>query len=320
MVVKYLPVAYLPAVRRDLYLARVLRRLEDAPASISTLKVRWSDMVVLFTTNEAISEASVSVAEDISIAVFTRRMESLLNYGTKTDGTKAEDIKTDNVEWVLKWADKISRYGTPEEVRRLLCDKIVALDGQTGETIGVLKIKRRSVNAGYAKVRLVPAEDSLQLVCRHTTAQGLKAVWKSVLWRLKPQHGSSAPATPVGTIPEVLRVVPPCVLVRENKGGYYFDEKAGWLSEQGYDVDLSKDIDVTLPISRFAGSDLPSDTAEFYFRVELRRLPAGKPKDILIYGNILKVSTRYWADFAQKAKAVSDWLGLGWEISGQEGS
>jgi len=172
-------IASLPAVQRDLYLARCLRRVEDAPASVSTLEIKWPDMIVSFATDEAISEASVEVAEEISIAVFTRRMESLLDCGAKTDGAS---------EWVLKYSAPISMFGSVKEVRRLLCDKIASLDGQTGETIGVLKIKRRSVNAGHAKVRLVPAEDSLQLICRHQTAQGLKAVWKSVLWRLRPQY------------------------------------------------------------------------------------------------------------------------------------
>lgn len=174
-------IANLPAVQRDLFLARCLRRVEDAPKAASTLRVEWPDMVVSFATDEAISEASVEVDEEISIAVFTRRMESLLDCGTRTEGV---------AEWVLKYSSHLSDYGSVEEVRRLLCDKIAALNGETGETIGVLKIKRRSVTAGHAKVRLVPAEDSLQLVCRHTTAQGLKAVWKSVLWRLKPLHGT----------------------------------------------------------------------------------------------------------------------------------
>jgi hypothetical protein len=174
-------IASLPAVQRDLFLSRAIRRVEDAPASVSTLKVRWPDMIVAFGTDEAISEASVQVAENISIAVFTRRMESLLDCGTQTEGA---------AEWVLKYSAPISSFGSVEEVRRLLCDKIASLDAETGETIGVLKIKRRSVNAGHAKIRIVPMDDSLQLVCRHTTAQGLKAVWKSVLWRLKPLHGT----------------------------------------------------------------------------------------------------------------------------------
>jgi len=137
-------------------------------------------MVVAFGSDAAIAEASVEVSEDISITAFSRRMESLLDCGAKSEG----------LEWVMKFACRMSEYGTADEVRRLLCDKIASIDGLTGETIGVLKIKRRSVNAGHAKIRLVPNEDSLQLVVRHSSAQGLKAVWKSVLWRLKPQHGT----------------------------------------------------------------------------------------------------------------------------------
>ena len=174
-------IANLPAIQRDLFLARALRRVEDAPRKSDTLRIEWNDMVVAFGSDAAISEASVEVAEEISIAVFTRRMESLLDCGTQTEGA---------AEWVLKYSSRLSDYGSVEEVRRLLCDKIAALNGENGETIGVLKIKRRSVNAGHAKVRIVPTDDSLQLVCRHTTAQGLKAVWKSVLWRLKPLHGT----------------------------------------------------------------------------------------------------------------------------------
>jgi hypothetical protein len=251
------------------------------------------------------------VAEEVSIAVFTRRMESLLDCGTKTDGASAS-------EWVLKYSAPISSFGSVEEVRRLLCDKIASLDAETGETIGVLKVRRRSVQAGHAKVRLVPADDSLQLVCRHQTAQGLKAVWKSVLWRLRPQYPAREKGQEVADQPvadqAVVRVVPPSILVREDKGGYYYDQKAAWLSEQGVSVDLNKAIDVTLPLERFAGRDLPYDTAEFYCRVELSRLPAGKPQGISIQGNLIEMYGRHWKDFAQKAKALSDWLGLGWTL------
>lgn len=174
-------VATLPAVQRDLLIARCVRRIEDTPESLQTLEVRWSDMIVEFATDSAITEASVAVDQTISISIFSTRMEVLLDCGAKTDGA---------TEWVLKFSALISTYGLADEVRRLLCDKIASLNGKTGETIGVMKIKRRSVNSGHAKIRLVPEEDSMQVVCRHTTAQGLKSVWKSVLWRLKPQHGA----------------------------------------------------------------------------------------------------------------------------------
>jgi len=108
--------------------------------------------------------------------------------------------------------------------------------------------------------------------------------------------------------------VAPCVLVREEKGAYYYNQKAAWLSEQGMSVDLNKAIDVTLPLDGFAGRDLQYDTAEFFCRVELRRLPAGKPEGISIQGNLIEIASRCWKDFAQKAKALSDWLGLGWTL------
>jgi hypothetical protein len=174
-------VSNLPAIQRDLYLSRCVRRENDSPTCVDTFHVKWEDMAVSFSSDEAVSEASVEVSPEISIATFTSRMESLLDCGAKSDGA---------AEWTLKWADRVSRYGSVEEVRRLLCDKIASIDGSTGETVGVLKLKRRSVEAGYARVRLVPTEDSLQIVCRHQSAQGLKSVWKSVLWRLSPQYGS----------------------------------------------------------------------------------------------------------------------------------
>jgi len=301
-------VAFLPAVQRDLYLARCLRRVEDVPLHIETLRVEWEDMKVSFATDDVVSEASVEVREDISISVFSRRMESLLDCGAHSEGQ----------EWVLKWADRISRYGDPALVRRLLCDKIASIDGRTGETIGVLKIKRRSVKAGHAKIRLVPAEDSLQVVCRHSSAQGLKAVWKSVLWRLRPQYPArkkgSEENQPAGVGQAVVKVVAPCILVYEKQGGYHYNRKAAWLSEQGVEVDLTKDLNYTLPLEKFAGKDLPRDTGRFYCRVELSRLPAGKPEGITIDENVIVISERYWEDFAKKAKALSDWLGLGWNL------
>jgi len=172
-------VAILPAIQRDLLLSRCVRRVEDEPASVSTLEVSWPDMKVSFASDDAVSEASVEVSENISIAVFSRRMESLLDCGANNGAA----------EWELKWANRISLYGTPEEVRRLLCDKVVSLDSQTGETVGVLKLRRRSIDSGHASVKMVPAEDSIQVICRHQNAQGLKAVWKSIFHRLDPQYG-----------------------------------------------------------------------------------------------------------------------------------
>lgn len=177
----WIVVASLPSVQRDLFLARALRRNEDAPLSVSTLEVAWADMRVAFASDAPTTSATVEVTPIISIVRFSRRLESLLDCGAPSEGA---------AEWVLKYSASISAYGDAAEVRRLLCDKVASLDPGTGETVGVMKLKRRSVAAGYAKVRILPATDSLQLVCRHQTAQGLKAVWKSVLWRLKPQHGT----------------------------------------------------------------------------------------------------------------------------------
>lgn len=176
-----IPVGFFPAVQRDLFLSRCVRRDEDTPINIDTTQVAWDDMIINFESDGSVSQASVEVTEDINILIFTRRLESLLDCGAKSNGSD---------EWVLKFATRMSEYGEVSHVRRLLCDKIASLDVVTGETVGVLKIKRRAVTAGHAKVRLVPAEDSLQLIARHQTAQGLKAVWKSVLWRLRPQHGA----------------------------------------------------------------------------------------------------------------------------------
>jgi len=86
-------IANLPAIQRGLFLARCLRQVKDSVKAVSTLRVEWSDMIISFATNGAISEASVEVAEEISIVTFTRRMESLLDCGAKTDGAS---------EWVLK--------------------------------------------------------------------------------------------------------------------------------------------------------------------------------------------------------------------------
>lgn len=183
-------IANLPAVQRDLFLSRVVRCEKDAPVRVDTLRVEWPDMTVAFATDAAVSECAVDVAEGISLVAFTRRMESILDCGAQSES------KSESAEWILKFSCRISDYGSADAVRRLLCDKIASLDSVTGETVGVMKIKRRSVQAGYAKVRLVPAEDSLQLIVRHSTAQGLKAVWKSVLWRLRPQYPAAPEPAP----------------------------------------------------------------------------------------------------------------------------
>src|SRR5690606_34058042 len=112
----------------------------------------------------------------------------------------------------------------------------------TGETVGVLKIKRRSVSAGHAKVRIAPTEDALQVIARHTSAQGLKAVWKSVLHRLQPpQRQVTAEAAAEEIFSKASTPPPryaeskfgfieaePCIRVNQN--GYSGDRVlAGWL-------------------------------------------------------------------------------------------
>jgi len=132
-------------------------------------------MDVLFKSDAPISSAVVSVAPTVSLTHFAEQFERLLDcYAPTKDGG----------EWVLKWAAPISRYGAVAKIRIALCDRIVSLDAETGVTVGALKRKRRSVKQGHGTVRIVPKEDSLQLVLRHPNAQGLKALWKSVFHRL----------------------------------------------------------------------------------------------------------------------------------------
>jgi len=308
-------IANLPAVQRDLYLSRCIRRVEDKPAHVETLKVQWEDMTVSFATNEAISEVSVEVASDISLPVFTKRLESLLDCGAKSD----------SLEWTLKWSDKISRYGEIEQVRRLLCDKVASMDGENGETVGVLKIKRRSVKSGHAKIRLVPGDDSLQVVCRHTNAQGLKAVWKSVLWRLRPQYSSSTSnkeekngGQSSGSGNGYRVTFEPCILVQEGTSDYYYHEAVSFLSRNGYEVETGKDISMVLPLD--LSKSLDSNYAWFFCEVVMdKTIPANMPSDISLQKNdngkvYVSVRNTYASDFKKKAQAISDWLGLGWNL------
>ena len=168
----YIPVAQLPCVQRDLYLARALAT--GKALSVSTLNVHWPGARVEFASDEPVSSAVVSVAPSVSVSDFARLLEQALDCWASGEG-----------EWVLKWADRISKHGSPDKVRLALCDRIASLDAETGETVGALKRKRRSVSKGYGTVRLVPAQDSLQIILRHPSAEGLKALWKSVLHRLE---------------------------------------------------------------------------------------------------------------------------------------
>ncbi len=175
---KMIPVGQLPAVQRDLFLARALK---DTRARVETLLVSFPDMDVRFESDAPISSAVVSVTASVSLTHFAEQFERLLDCYAPTK---------ESGEWVLKWAAPISRYGAVSKIRLALCDRIVKLDAETGETVGALKRRRRSVKQGHGTVRLVPAEDSLQLVLRHPNAQGLKALWKSVFHRLSSKSPS----------------------------------------------------------------------------------------------------------------------------------
>lgn len=310
-------IAFLPAIQRDLFLSRAIRRFDDKPELVDTLHVEWGDMSVNFETDQPVTAVSVEVEESISLVSFTARLESVLDCGAKAEGA---------TEWVLKFSAPLSNYGQPDVVRRLLCDKVASLDASTGETIGVLKIKRRSVAVGHAKVRLVPAENLLQVVARHSTAQGLKSVWKSVLWRLRPQYpsngGKGVAATAVTSVtsvsPVVSAILAPCVRVTATRGTGYdndFDSAAGWLSEHGLEVDLSRDIDVQLSLL-FVEGDLyySCKSAKYYAKVVLRTLPAGKPAGILISGNAIEIAEQQRRKALVAMRSLSDWLGLGWQL------
>lgn len=321
----WLAVASLPAIQRDLFLSRAVRRQEDGPSRVGTLEVEWKDMVVEFASSEAISIATVTLDEAISLPVFTRRMESLLDCGSKAEAA---------VEWVMKFACRISAYGTPEKVRQLLCDKVASLDSSTGETVGVLKIKRRAVGAGHAKVRLVPAEDSLQVVCRHGSAQGLKAVWKSVLWRLRPQYAGKVATEANGT--ELVQVnvaghtvtVPPCINVQADT--YYWSNYAPEVSRLGGVLDVAKaqkeGINVSFPLTanslmgfgQWSGSywQSQSNSGRYVATVRIGRIPAGGIPKGLSVGSTgeVSVSSEKYTEFRQLAETLSQWLGLDWNL------
>lgn len=336
---EWLPVGNFPAVQRDSYLSRLMRR-DDTPLFADSVRVEWADMRISFSAAEPVAEATIEVLSSISLVTFTQRVERLLDLGAKSDGT----------EWIIKFSCRMSDYGSPEEVRRLLCDQIAQLDGQTGETVGVLKIKRRSVDAGHAKVRLVPAEDLLQVVVRHLTAQGLKAVWKSVLWRLRPQYGapkaadSSAGAEPADSFssarpgasngaPKATITQTPCVQVQCES--YHWTSYAGVVSSLGGEIDITQaqkdglDVKFSLDANSLNGfGELERDyngkyrwreancSAKYFFQVRLLKIPAGGiPAGISIgsTGFITVTDTRYSA-FRQTVLDLVAWLGLRVEL------
>lgn len=314
-------IANLPAVQRDLFLSRAVRNLE--PESIATQEVAWEDMIIKFASDASVSEASVEVAEDISLALFTRRLESLLDCSVKSE---------DESEWVLKYSARLSRYvKEPAEAIQLLCDKIASIDPETGEVVGVLKIKRRSVLAGHAKIRILPEEDSLQLICRHTSGQGLKSVWKSVFWRLNPQFPETRKSKPLEL--EMVKtetaeenrdgftfavISEPCILVEKSTESSYYCNALTFLSQQGYTVASDKDIHMSLPLD--LDLSLDSDFAHFYCEIAFGRvIPPGMPDCLKLQKGdngaaVVRIRTTYQKDFRKEAKALSDWLRLGWNI------
>jgi hypothetical protein len=321
MAQNFISVAILPAIQRDLFLSRCIRRVEDAPTSTETLKIEWKDMTVAFATDATVSEASVEVAEDISLPVFTRRLESLLDCGAKSEGA---------AEWVMKFSCRISGYGSAEEVRRILCDKVASLNANTGETIGVLKIKRRSVDAGHAKVRILPLEDSLQLIVRHTNAQGLKAVWKSVLWRLKPQYGQPKDKpTQQGfaSTDKAQVVLPPGILVQGNK--YYWNNYVSEVVRLGGTVNIEKvkkdGVNEFFPLKanglqgfgRWSGTYWhDSDYSGIYHAaVKICNLSSPIPDGFSMDNEAqIVVQSRKYTEFREKALKLSQWLRLNWNL------
>lgn len=162
----------------------MLRRINDLPIKTETQIVSWIDMELLFESDTPLSAAVIDVDPDIKIKTFTSRLEMILDTG---DIHYQVPLTFQDLPWQLKFSTSISKYKKqPEEVIRLLCDRITSINDD--EIIGFLKIKRRSVNAGHASIRILPKEDLIQVICKHNKSTGLKALWKSVFWRLDPQY------------------------------------------------------------------------------------------------------------------------------------
>lgn len=162
------PMAQLPLVQRDLYLARALNNGETT--FISTLLVEFPGIWIQFDSDAATGAAVVSVADDVNLKLLAKVMEQLLDCWAPGQG-----------EWVLKWSDANKKYGSLQEIQLALCDRIVTIEAD-GTTIGAFKRKRKSVVLGHGTVAI--SRDSFQVILRHTSAQGLKALWKSVFSRL----------------------------------------------------------------------------------------------------------------------------------------
>lgn len=312
----YITIASFPAVNRPKYLANCKRK--DKPVRLETAKVIWDDMMVEFADNSTTPECSVSVEKGISLATLTKRLERLLAFGAEAPG-----------EWVLKYSTQLTNYGGYEHCVQSLCDQIVETDPDEMVTIGVMKIKRKSVKHGHASVKLDEAKNLLALIIRHGNAQGLLSLWKSVFWRLAPQYKACAPSAKTQdadvslakpeTRKAIASITQPCVRVNCNRYDSYRSNTINWLSEQGYSVDIDRDkaIEMVLPLSKFKGSNLDyENNANFYCAVAFKVVPGGKPGSLYLdQDGKLVIQENNWDKFVKKAQALSEWLELDWKLS-----
>lgn len=176
-------VAYLPALRRERFLPQVLKSL-DKPFEVKTGIVRWTNMsLVMGDGNDPVTEGRVHVnAEELSLTRYVTRMDAILNCCISAQ-----------VETVVKYNTPITTSKS-EHIRLHLFDSIVSYDDETGEMVGVLRLRHRSAKHGLARLRLHPTEKpnemNLQVVIRHHHPQGVKGLLHSVLSRVNPQFMS----------------------------------------------------------------------------------------------------------------------------------
>lgn len=322
-------VAYLPAVQRDLAVARAVRRRHDPLQAANTQTLIWDDMSVHFEADCAVSPAIVEVEPSISIAKFTPRLESLLDCGDRSYKPRNEQE-----QWTIKFAAKISTYHSDHrEVVRLICDRISSITDD--ETIGVMKIKRRGVKVGHARVRIVPSEDSLQVTARHQTSDGLKAVWKSVFWRLDPQFGEHKPKAPAKQkLPTGMTIVTGfCIWLPVPYSSKWW-EVSKEASLYGAEVDLTqfqrsvddrpKGLPAPIegnklkPFGHWSSRQFYAMTGEmvpmYYFSFKLTQLPpGGVPKWLSVDTKdgvppTMVVKHGSYAIFYSRIKALSAWL------------
>ncbi len=162
----------LPFVQRDLFLRRAL---SYQPKAVDTLFVEWDGIRIEFGSSEVISSAQVWVHPGTaSLAQMNQAFERLIDCYAPGEGG----------ECVLKYT--FSTQGIcPGAVQLNMFDRISKLDSHTGETVGTFKRKRKSILLGYGTLRFRPNQKQLQVVLRHPSAQGVKALWKSCECRLE---------------------------------------------------------------------------------------------------------------------------------------